>query len=877
MHNIKSALIGLLIGVVILLGIGISISIIYEEEVSLYLIEELNEYLLSEIEVGSVNLTVIKKFPKASIEFKDVLALTKPGYQKKINGVATDTLFYAKNLSVQINLLDLFSKKYIVKGVHFDKGKINLFIDRYGDPNYIFWDTSIDKGAKEFELDLNQVKITNCDVFFGNQATNFNLKTVVKRIDFQGNFSNQNYLMKVKSDMFVKLLEVNGVNYIKNKHIKSNSSIDIFDKNIKITEGKFNFNNLTLDLNGEYDYEDNQSVDFSFSGRNLNMKSFVNNLPQSIKNEISQIDFVDGNISLNINVAGSNLKTNNPNINALFIINNAELNYLERELEFKNASLEGEYSNGNNKNVSTSSIKFKNFRTNISNNLFNGSFEIYNFSDPQIKFDIGSELYLHEIKEIFSIDTLEILSGYAESEIKYSGSYQDLKNIRLPDLFTKEYTISIKLYGCDFKIKDNPLLISGIAGGFKINKTLESDSLAFNIRENDFLINGQAIGLYDYFLLNEPFNINAFLVSRKINLNELAPLFKVNKESKANSSYKFPDNISLDLNLNIQNFEAGKFNATDIRGDLNYKPKMFSLHEVSFNSMNGKVKVGGVIIQKFNNNFLVRTQSRLSGININKLFYSFNNFGQNFISNQNLEGDLTGNVYFTSEWNDKIEIDRKTAQAECDFTLIDGELNNFEPMLGLSRFIDIDELKQIQFSEFKNTIRIKDEQIVIPQMDIVSSVMNVTASGKHGFDGNYEYHVSLLLSDLLSAKMKRSKKNKSFSDVEEDKDGRLMLHLLLEGDHNDFNVKRDRSIVRRNRNENLKEEKSELKKIFNEEFGLFKNDSSVKNRNIKIENEEKFKIEFEDEKPKEKKKKESKPVQNQKFIIEWDEDTTSVK
>jgi len=875
MRNIKSALIGISVGFIILLGIGITISIVYEEEVSQYLIAELNEYLLSEIEVGKVNLSVIKKFPKASIEFKNVLALTKSGYQKEINGLATDTLFYVKNLSVQINLLDLFSKKYIVKGVHFDKGKINLFIDKYGDPNYIFWNSSVKKESDEFELDLNQVKITNCNVFFGNEVTDFNLKAAVKRIDFQGNFSNQNYIMKVKSDMVVQTLDVKKVNYIKNKNIKTNFNIDVLNKNIKVSKGKFDFNNLSLALNGEYNYEENQSIDLAFSGRNLNMRAFVTNLPESIKEELSQIDFIDGDVTLNLNIIGSNLGVNNPNVNAMFIINDAELNYFKKELEFKNISLEGEYSNGNKKNAKTSSIKFKNFKTNISNNLFSGSFELYNLSNPQIKFDIGSEMYLHEIKEIFDIDTLDVLSGYAEAKIKYSGSYQDLKKIRLPDLFTKEYKIALTLYGCDFKIKDNPLLVSGIAGEIKINKFLETNNLTLNIDENDFLINGQATGLYDYFLNNNSFKINAFLVSRKINLNELAPLFKVNKRSNENSSYKFPDNLSLDLNLNIKNFEAGKFNATDIKGDLNYKPKMFSLHEVSLKSMSGDVRVGGVIIQKFNNDFLVKMQSQLGSININKLFYSFNNFGQNFISNQNLEGDLTGNVYFTSEWNDKIEIHRKTVHAECDFSLKDGELNNFEPMLGLSRFIDIDQLKQIKFSEFKNNLTIKDEQIYVPQMDIVSSAMNVTASGKHGFDGNYEYHVSLLLSDLLSAKMKRSKKNKTFSDVEEDKEGRLMLHLLLEGDRNDFNVKRDKSAVRRNRKENLKEEKSELKKLFNQEFGLYKNDSLLKSNSTNTKNQEKFTIEFEEEKPIKKKEKNIEPVQNQKFIIEWDEDTTS--
>jgi len=204
MYNIKSIVIGIAIGLSILLSFAISISIIYEDEVSQYLIEELNEYLLSEIEVGDVNFTMIKKFPKASLEFKDVVAYTKPGYLKNIKTYNTDTLFYAKSIYVQLNLLDIIFKEYNIKSLHFNQGKINLFIDRFGDQNYIFWDKPTKKESSDFNLDLNHVKITNTDLLFCNEATSLILQSKIKRIDFAGNFSKQNYLMKIKSDFYTE-------------------------------------------------------------------------------------------------------------------------------------------------------------------------------------------------------------------------------------------------------------------------------------------------------------------------------------------------------------------------------------------------------------------------------------------------------------------------------------------------------------------------------------------------------------------------------------------------------------------------------------------------------------------------------------------------
>lgn len=874
MQNVKSILIGLLLGIIILLSLLVSVSIIYEDEVSQYLVEELNEHILSEIKISDINFSLIKKFPKASLEFKDVIAFSKQGYFKDINGFNTDTLFYAKSISVQLNLLDILSKQYNISSIHFNKGKINLFIDRFGDQNYIFWDNSAQTtDTTDFKLDIKDVRITNSDLLYCNEAKNLVLQSYVNRIDFKGNFSRQNYLMKIKSDLLVKNLQIEHINYIENKNLHSNFSLDIVNNNIGIRNGFLNFENLKLNLNGNIKPSENQSIDLMISGKELDLKSLSNNLPKSIKNEISVFSVQKGEVTLNINIVGSNIKTSNPHISALFLIKNAQLFDNERNLKFDNISIEGEFSNGKHNNASSSAILFKKFKTNLKSNYFEGSLELSNLKIPEIKCDINSELYFNEIKNIFKLDTLDVFKGLAKAKIKYRGSYEDLKLFSFPDLFTKDYFIDINIKNGEIKLKNKPLIVSDISGRFKINKTLNADSLFFRIYDNDFLINGRIFKLYEYFKSDEIFNIKAQLVSRKININELAQLFTNSKSGYSNSRYSFPNKLALKLQLDIKNFEAGKFNATKIKGDLNYKPRMFSLHEISFNSMSGDVKASGVIIQKFNNDFLVKSQSRLNNININRLFYSFNNFGQDFVTNQNLEGNLTGDVYFTSEWSDKIEINEKSVVSELDVVLNEGELNNFEPMLGLSKYIDVEELKNIKFSSFKSKIAIKNKQIIIPQTDISSSAINITASGEHNFDNTYSYHVKLLLSDLLSKKFRKSKKkNQSFGNIEEDNEGRLILYLLLKGDKDNFNVKYDRKAAKKTRKAELKAERKELKKILNEEFGWFKKDSTINTDTSTKKDKEKFKIEFEEDNKKTKETKD--PIQNQKFIIEWEEDST---
>lgn len=871
MRNLKSIIIGLLIATAILFAIATTVSIIYEDEVSQYLVEELNEYILSEIEVEEVNFSLIKKFPKATLEFKNVTAYSKSGYFKEISGYNTDTLFFAKSIYIQLDILDILTKNYNINSIHFDKGIINLFIDRFGDQNYIFWDKTLKEESTDFNLELNKVKVTNSKVLFCNEATDFIIESYVNKVDFHGNFSKQNYLMKIKSDLFVNTMQSEEVSYISNKPVVTDFDLDIINNKIQIKNGNLKLSDLKFDVNGNIENTEKQSIDLLISGKRLNLKSLISNLPEKVKEEFPNISVHKGEATLNLGISGENIKSNNPHIEVMYLIDGAQLFDEERMLRFSDIAIDGEFTNGNYNSISSSKLLFKEFKVNLERNFFNGYFELSNLKNPQIKFDINSQLYFDEIKNILELDTLETLKGTATADIKYFGSYNELRSFKFPDLFTKDYEIKLTLRDGELRVQNNPIHIKDLSGNFELKRTLYADSLAFKINDNDFLINGRISKLFEYFNEKQIFNVNAKLKSRKIDLDELSPIFKVNKNQEINSSYQFPDKIALQLRLDIENFEVGKFNATNIKGNLNYKPRMFSLHEISFNSMNGNVKAGGVIIQKYNNDFTVRTQSRLNSININKLFYSFNNFGQTFITNQNLEGNLTGDVYFNSEWSDKIEIYKNTVSSDCDIVLTNGELNNFEPMMALSRFIEVDELKNIKFSTIENKITIKDEKIVVPQMDIKSSVIDVTASGEHNFDQTYSYHVKMLLSDLLSGKVKRSKrKNRSDENIEEDKEGRVTLYLLLKGDKDDFKVRYDRKAARAVRKQNMKTERNELKKILNEEFGWYQKDSVIISNSTKKEEDQKFKIDFEENK----KSKNKEVVKEQKFEIEWEEDTT---
>ena len=232
------------------------------------------------------------------------------------------------------------------------------------------------------------------------------------------------------------------------------------------------------------------------------------------------------------------------------------------------------------------------------------------------------------------------------------------------------------------------------------------------------------------------------------------------------------------------------------------------------------------------------------------MFYAFGNFGQTFILDKHLKGLVNANITVSSEWNNKLELDQEKLIATCSMQINNGELINFEPMFQLSKYIALDELKHIKFASLTNEILIKNRKVIIPHMLINSSAFNIEISGEHTFDNVIDYKLKVLLSEVLSNKAKKTKKeNEEFGYIEDDGLGYTSLFLSIKGTVDDYKISYDTKMVKEHIKENMKNEKENLKKILNEEFGWFKNDTALA-----------------------KKKQKQEELKKPQFMIQWDED-----
>jgi hypothetical protein len=134
-------------------------------------------------------------------------------------------------------------------------------------------------------------------------------------------------------------------------------------------------------------------------------------------------------------------------------------------------------------------------------------------------------------------------------------------------------------------------------------------------------------------------------------------------------------------------------------------------------------------------------------------------------------------------------------------------------------------------------------------MDINSSSLNINLFGNHNFNNQIDYHVQLLVAEILVNK-KKVKEDIGDNFVNDDGLGKTKLYLRLTGDASNPTVKFDSKEVRKKITSNLNDEKETLKNVLREEFNI-KQDKKEDNQSELIEKKD-----------------------QQNFIIEWEKDTT---
>ena len=187
----------------------------------------------------------------------------------------------------------------------------------------------------------------------------------------------------------------------------------------------------------------------------------------------------------------------------------------------------------------------------------------------------------------------------------------------------------------------------------------------------------------------------------------------------------FPADVTASVAIRADSLIFNNFRAAGFSSRLIYKPYVITFGEAKAEGLDGSLTGEFMLSKQKDGGYITRTNLNVRGIDINKAFTAFNNFGQDFIVNDNLRGRLTGNLALLAPLDGNYKVLRKAMVAEAHLLINEGRLVNFAPAESLSSYLDLDELKDISFSKLENDLYINNGTVSIPKMLINSSAVNL--------------------------------------------------------------------------------------------------------------------------------------------------------
>jgi len=835
--------------VIILLLLAIASVVVvkfYGNDLKIFVMEQINERLDSKVDVDEISVRVFQKFPNTSIQLENVTVWSTHNFNSfDFNGPGADTLLSAKNINVSFNLLSLIRKKYNIRQLEIREGILHLYTDLEGEVNYQVFSGKKRKQKESAPVNLSSLRITDFSLVINNQAKQLVSTGTLKRIDLHGRFSKRSTQLKGSLSGWLGEISNKGILYASGRDIEADLNLDVSDSLYNIKSGQLKLDRIVADMDGQFILHKGKGVelDLQAAARNLEIHEVLDLLPSEISNPLLGIKG-NGILQLYSRITGMVSSTLTPKIEADFQTSQANLSWDRLPFSVKNLDLQGSYSNGGQFNPVTASLVFESLNAVIGSDHLSLSGRIHNFFDPDFSFKLKGDIHPEQWLKWYGQIPLDHARGVIYSDITVSGSYDRLKP-RGQKFLAFDFGGGLSLEEVMFRIHKGDTPFTDLNGTIHIENDFWEPSLSGSFGKSDFTFSGSGLNLLSYLMKKDKALVAAAtLYTRQFDLQEVMDSFsRTDKEKDGTPS--FPDRLNLKLEFVIDEFVMQRFKANHVRGVATYDSPVLWVDSLSMQTMEGTLTGDYGMAKDPLGDISVKVNSKLYNLDIKKLFYSFNNFGQEQITDENLKGSISGDCMFSATFDSTFSIRKESILSENNVSIQNGELNSFTPLLALSRFVEVEELENIQFETLENNILIRESQVIIPSMEIHTNALNMSASGIHEFNNHYDYRLKLKLSDLLYSKARRSR-NSEFIIAEDDSDTRV-LFLKISNDGSGAEVEMDREKTAEKIRKDLNQEKTELKMILNQELGLFKDDSIIVEERSQKKTDESFTFEFTDE------------------------------
>lgn len=353
------------------------------------------------------------------------------------------------------------------------------------------------------------------------------------------------------------------------------------------------------------------------------------------------------------------------------------------------------------------------------------SYKGANYVPEQYRHEIFDDLALHFTSSMHYRDSIL-------QSVELALDKLDTKMELHPERFTN--------FRGDILYEDDYLFIKGFHGeigatnfNFNLNYYL-GDATQANKQENYLYLNADYIDFDALF---------AFELSPVPENTSTPTTADVDTHASAFNIYELPF-TEMRFKADIAHFIYHKIDLQNISAELRTTPDHYIyVDTLSMDAAGGNIQLSGYFNGSDPGHIYLQPDLQMTNVELEKLLFKFENFGQDHLVSENLQGTLTSRIQGKIRVYPDLVPDLDQSSLTMNVKVLNGRLKNYDPMLALSDYMGDKNLQNIRFDTLQNNLVVRQGTISIPNMTIESSLGHMELSGTHDSNQNIDYSLRI--------------------------------------------------------------------------------------------------------------------------------------
>ncbi|SFP98776.1 AsmA family protein [Parafilimonas terrae] len=790
-------IVAVIIGLYILLLVSLSIYVSSSKERLLgFLNAKMKETILGELKINNADITIWRTFPDIGITLENV-TISDSFYHRPF--------IKAEEITARAGFIGLLGNRLKIGSVTVKNAVLHSFTDANGySNNYVLMPHKKDTanaGKSKKPIVLKNFNLENVTVVLEDVIRKKRYAGRIDDADVDMRFTGSKYHITFDEDLMLRGLGFNLPQgyWLENQRIQAKWKL-IYDTSgvLTINESKVKIQGQPFLIKGEFDFKRKSQFHIDASTKGIEYASALTILKPKTRNRLDKINLTEP-VDVNVSLTGPLAKKGDPAVKVDFVT--TENNITTPVVNLTNCSFKGNYSNQVDSRIAPNDSNSKIIVTGFTSNwgqikMSTPTIAITNLSKPTIQFEFNTACTMAQLDETLLSETFDFTEGSAKLYLAYNGPLipdPSLLNLLNAKIEIENGTMVYVPRNITFSSCNGAIAIAG--------NTLAMNNFRCNVNASRFTvnINGSDLNRYSKKEAGKA-SINCSVYSPSVDLNDFKTLFankgaaKIKKKGGVGSVITSVDdaleNGDMHVILKADKVALHNFKATNVNASMLFEDNDWGIQKASLQHADGSFDLSAKVHQVNNNYHQAVVNADLSQINVKKLFYAFDNFGQTSITSGNLQGIMNAKANLAVGVNNAGKLLTNSLNGKLYFSLKNAALTNFKPLLNIQQYVFKNrDLNNVQFAELKDTFDIKNGDVYIRRMPVQSSAITMYIEGVYSTANRTDILIQVPLSSLTN-----KPGDKDFKKIDRDKlndPGRSINLRAKDGDDGQIKISLD--------------------------------------------------------------------------------------